>query len=440
MNYAVPRVRWEWSDRLTVALLVGYMILERAFAHLGVRPVFIGDIGLVAFLLLRTNAIFGQPIRSLFEASRWSSLAWCMLLSIGYGTFEMLRGLASGHLPAVTLQCLIFNVYPLFLWAGVYLGRRHPQFLSRVIVPLAVVNGLYGLLFVFVLSPLGLTDSLEEVEMGWFGQPNWTAVFLLALIIFQQRGWLSNLALVLNGFILLALQSRASWVGLAVAVPLWIFLSGRVWQAVKFAAALALLLAVGWITDVRLPPIPNRGGQELSVRALAAQAWAIFDPKGAEQASPNLETRAATVEWRETWWKNIWGMVHQSPQRALFGAGYGYPIWTLNPFIVDDFPLRTPHNVTMFALGYTGWVGVALFYALMGTLWLALWRAYRRSGNLFGLCLWAFVVVRAQFDNLFETPHLAIPFFLLAGLCLAMPAPATAPAESPSRPALGGGA
>jgi O-antigen ligase len=146
----------------------------------------------------------------------------------------------------------------------------------------------------------------------------------------------------------------------------------------------------------------------------------MFD-KGAERWSRNIESRSGTWEWRTSWWREIWRHVHKRTTHTLFGPGYGYPVWELHPDGTDDFPLRTPHNVVIYALGYTGWVGVALFVLVQAGLFAALAAAWRATGQCFGICLWVMGVVRSLGDNFFESPHFAIAFFVLAGLSLALP-------------------
>jgi O-antigen ligase len=110
-------------------------------------------------------------------------------------------------------------------------------------------------------------------------------------------------------------------------------------------------------------------------------------------------------------------VVNRTPESALFGLGYGYPIWDLHPQGLD-FKLRTPHNAFVFALAHTGWIGVTLFAAIQLALGRLLWRAYRVSGQPFGLCVWIMLLVKGMFENFFETPFNAIPFYLITGLAL----------------------
>lgn len=412
--------RWTFSELWLAFVLIGYMTMGRSFAHLGVWPVFVGEATLAGFFLFRRRDVLGPFIASILTARPTSLFAWGCLLSIAYGSLETARGLVAGYSPSVALQNLAFHVYPLCLWIGLAVGERRSDFLPRLVPVVAWANGLYGVVYLAVLAPLGLTDNLDMHRTALFGQPNWTGVLILAMVAFRPRLGSLAIPLLLNGVVLLSMQSRTEWITVAVGLPLWGVLSGRLEKVVYVAAAVAALLAVGWIGDVELPSPASRHGGKLSVRSLAAQTVGMFDDR-AESWSRSIEARAGTWEWRTSWWREIWKMTHDRPLRVLFGPGYGYPIWELHPYGTDDFPLRTPHNVIVYALGYTGWVGVILFVLLQAGVLAAAGTAWRATGQCFGVCLWVMGVVRSMGDNFFESPHFAVVFFSLAGLALAAP-------------------
>ena len=60
-----------------------------------------------------------------------------------------------------------------------------------------------------------------------------------------------------------------------------------------------------------------------------------------------------------------------------------------------------------------------LFAVVQVTLLAHLWRAYRSTGELFGVLLWIMGLAAGLFGNFYETPYNAIPYYLLLGLCLA---------------------
>jgi O-antigen ligase len=90
----------------------------------------------------------------------------------------------------------------------------------------------------------------------------------------------------------------------------------------------------------------------------------------------------------------------------------------LVPYLEGQF-IRTPHNFFLYALGYGGRLGVALFFAFQIALAKLLWRGWQRTGQPFGFLFWAACLVLASFTAFFETPYGAIPFYLIVGCAIA---------------------
>lgn len=406
-----------WPELLVALLVVGYLCMSRSFAHLGVSPLYIGELSL-ALLLAGCSGVALLWYRSLVAPGEISSVAWLYLIFAAYGLLQSLHGFGEGYRPMLVLQCLAFNLYPMFFFAGVYAGVRQSDLLPRLIRIIAWCHGFYGLLYIGLLSPAGLTASVETEDVGLFGQPYGAAVVLLGLIAYEQRLMRVWMPLLLNTFVLLALQVRAAWLGFALALPMMALMTGRMAQLCKVLIVLGGLLVVGLITDFKLPAPKSRGG-EISTRSLIGRAVSAFDSKAALQYTDDADSFGGTVSWRTGWWEAIWQMVHRTPTRAVLGAGYGYPIWDLHPEDLGGEMLRTPHNNFFFALCYTGWLGVALFYSLLLAIAGVLWKVYRHTGQAFGFCYWAMIVAWSFFDNFFEAPYGAIPFFLITGMAAA---------------------
>jgi len=101
----------------------------------------------------------------------------------------------------------------------------------------------------------------------------------------------------------------------------------------------------------------------------------------------------------------------------LVGNGYGFPLKDLVPYLKNS-DVRTPHNVFFYALGYTGWIGVILFFWLQASVCGLLWRVYKLTGRSYGLAVWACVLIGAFFGNSFETPVGAISYYIIMGLLI----------------------
>lgn len=410
-----------WLDLLVAGLVVGYLSMSRSFAHWGIGPVYVGEIALALILIGRPQSLIGGWLRSIVRPHTFTPLAWCMFISLAYGAVQATRGMFLGHNKLVTLQTVVFHVYPFFFFVGAWVGARRPAALRQTLRALAWVVGCYGMIYLLVLSPAGWTDALEGTEEGYvglFGQPYGAAVALLGLLCFEPRWMRDGLPLVLNAAVLLAMQVRAAWLSFAIGVSLWAALSGRIGQLLAVFGILAALFGVALIADVEFPAASGRD-DTVTARNLVGRFLAPLSPELAREFSDHVDFYTATVDWRTMWWKEIYGMVQETPTRAVIGPGYGYPIWELHPLRIGQDTLRTPHNVFVFALGYTGWLGVAIFYTLQLALLGVMWKAYRRSGQPFGLCCQVLMLTWAHFDNLFETPFGAIPLYLLTGLAAA---------------------
>jgi hypothetical protein len=133
--------------------------------------------------------------------------------------------------------------------------------------------------------------------------------------------------------------------------------------------------------------------------------------------------------WRTVWWFLIWNSAHSDLTTALIGHGYGYPLGDLAPYLAGQF-IRTPHNEFFYALGYTGWFGVIIFFLFQAEFLRLLRKAHKLTGEPLGVPFWAAMMAYGMFFPLGETPYGAIPFYLIVGW---LAAPVLVPASVPSR-------
>jgi hypothetical protein len=407
-----------WMDLLAVVLIVGNLSSGRSFAHLGIRPLYIGELSLVIFMLLRWRALLATWITALMRPEPLTGLIWLLTLAGVYGLFACLRGIDAGNERMPALLTFMFNIYPVFLFYGLWVGLRHRDILPRLIRALAWLHGLYGVTYMAFFHRFVDIENLQAEDVTWFGDPGGSAVVILGLLAMEpqlRKVWFPFL---LNLGVLLAMQVRAEMLGLAVGVLIWSLLSGHLGRLFLVGTAGGLLLLAAAAVDLRIPSPQTRGG-EISARTLLGKLIAPLDARAAKALKRDADVDAETVEWRTGWWREIRRRLDRTPEETIFGLGYGYPIWDLHPLGPLEAKVRTPHNVFMFALAYTGYVGVAFFAATQLTLAWLLWRVYRLSGQTFGLCLWATLLCKGSFENFFEAPFNAIPFYLLIGMALA---------------------
>ena len=405
-----------WT-KYAIFLLMGYSLFGRSFSYLGIPPakIFIGDVTLAALAVFHPRGFTRRWFASLVRMDPLSSFSWVLLLSIMYGIIEVARGLMAEYDAVTALQNLVFNLYPCYLFLGLWAGLKRPDFLQKYIRITAWIAATYGLLYLFALQNVKLTIPGTDVEL--LPQAGGGALQILGLLSLEQRPSRFWFPIAVCSFLLLAMQIRADWVGMAVAILVWGILGKKMKRVSLVVALIVCLLAIGYVGDIHLPGAASRGG-EISTREIIGRGIAAIDPEMAAEYSRNSRNYAGTVEWRVTWWKAIRQYVSQDMTVFLLGPGYGFPLKNLVPYL-RSLDIRTPHSVFYFALGYSGCLGVLLFFALQMCLLRLLWRTYKMTGQAFGLACWSAILVSAFFGNLFETPSGAIAGYILAGLCIA---------------------
>ncbi len=417
----------EWPGWVLLPVVIGYVIMTRSFAYLGLAPIYVGEATLGLLLFFRPEAILGTWVRAQLRPHRYTNLATLAAIFVAYGMLQCVRGLLESAYPKSALQNFAFNYYVAFLFAGMWLGDRHRNLLPRVIWYLAWANAIYGIAYLLIFGHLLTPEEHAANVVPLFGWPAGSAIAILGLLAFKRSSPPIIIPLVLNAFVLLGKQVRAEWLAFAVAITLLSTLRGRLFQLAQAAAVIGGLLLVGVIVDFQVPAPASLGGV-ISARDIVGRAVAVADEDAAEQLSEHADIYSGNVSWRTAWWTELWEVTHKRWLTTVFGMGYGYPIWEHNHLSEGINP--TPHNVFVYVITYTGWLGVFIFYTLQLYLAWLLWKGYLASGQPFGICIWVLLFVWAHFDNRFETPYGAIPFWVLVGMALSSaPAMTKAPRQ-----------
>src|SRR5690606_21321487 len=134
------------------------------------------------------------------------------------------------------------------------------------------------------------------------------------------------------------------------------------------------------------------------------------------QADQWAYTAAGTASWRQTIWEGVVRSL-DTTKLQLIGHGHGTDLSRFTPHGED---IRTPHNFVIFAIFYTGAIGLAFFCLLIAGI---LMRGYYIPDRNMRALLFALVFMMcmlAVVGNMFETPAGAIPFYLLCGIMLGM--------------------
>ena len=115
-------------------LLLGYLCMTRSFAYFGIVPLklFIGEIVLAGFLLLKPRVAIGTWVSSLLNPSPLSAQGLALLVFMSYGVWQLERGIQNGSSFMYGLKFFIFNYYALYLYLGIWIGLQSPQFLPKL--------------------------------------------------------------------------------------------------------------------------------------------------------------------------------------------------------------------------------------------------------------------------------------------------------------------
>jgi O-antigen ligase/polysaccharide polymerase Wzy-like membrane protein len=406
-------------------VLAGNLLMGRSFAYWGFQPakLFIGEAALAALCVWHPAEVFGRWFWSLSNRNPSGAFSWAFLLFLEYGVLEVWRGFDAGYSLAGAVQNFAYNCYPMYFFVGWWLGETCPDVLTNTVKWFAWVHGAYGLAYIAVLDRF--TSTLTVPGAPWvpfFGQPSGSAIAILGLLCLNAQPSTVVIPLCLNTLVLLGMQVRAEWLALLVGLLVWSIAKGRIRPMITPIGVIVALLVVGYIIDFTLPGTSGRPSA-VSARMLIARGIApLSEELAVSVGGPGARHAAETFNWRTEWWNDIWRTIHESRSTAALGFGYGFALDSVTSVSMPgnkEAPVRTPHSVFYYALGYSGWIGVAVFFFMQLQLGIVLMRAYAVSGQPFGLAACAGLFAWAFFDASFEAPYRAIPFFIIAGISTA---------------------
>jgi hypothetical protein len=404
-----------WS-KIAVFFLFTYGILGKGAVYIGL---------LFGGLLLFSTRVFWD--RWFLALSRredpLSPVSWALIVSLLYGIAQVIRGVVFIGYPAmIAFQILIFNICPVYMFLGLWVGMRHPGLIRTYVRFLAWWMVIYApIYFIFLKNVhISLNGILPGTGLELLPDPGSGSMALMGLLTVETavaRFWLPILV---NVCLTIGYQERSDWLGLGIVMVLWAKLTHNIGRLAIFAGAIFGVLLLAALIDLKLPPLPGRGG-ELSARGTISRMAGSVSPEmatkfGADPITAKFEY--GTVYWRN-WWANIRKEVTRDYTTEVFGLGYGYPLAHLADANVEKAGTRSPHNIFYFTVAYSGIVGFAIFGWLMVCFLHLLWKVYAVSGQTFGLVIFTYTLIGAFFGNLIETPQAAIPLYLLTGMSLA---------------------
>jgi hypothetical protein len=413
------------SDRYLVLLsgaLLGYAILGKGFAYLGIPPIFIGELALFAgfVILLRTGclvaALTTRP--SLILAA---TMAWVLLRTlpfIGVYGFDALRDSV-----VIMYGGFAFIVITLVLEDGHRINTivRYYRVFMSIFIPII------PFVYAFDRYMVDYIPRLPGSDIPLFlVRPGEVAVHLTGCVVFTLVGFSKlgplRIILVLVTAMLVSL-SRGPMLAFVLPTVFAFLVLGRVRQLlVALVAALAILCSA-YVIETESSYSRKESladNRPLTAHQIAENVASIFGQSG--------EDTQGTKRWRLDWWDII---VKDTVFGSHFWTGRGFG---LNLADADGFQdradpdsplLRNPHNVQMTMLARAGVPGVVLWAAILaawfGMVMNAMGTARRRGQVawaglfLFIGCYVMSIVINASFDVALEGPMQSLWFWCLIG-------------------------
>jgi hypothetical protein len=418
-------------------LLIGYAFFGRSFAHIGVAPVYLGEIVLVlAGLVL---------VRHWRRVGSLGAIELLLLAFMALGALHTVRFLPRDGVDA--LRDGVLWGYAFVAFAVTALLRK--EHFGRIVdvygflAPAFVIWVVVGRLLSQIPSLPTIPGSDVSVLVIKGGDMGVHLAGIAALVV---------VGLFLRG------RSHAD-LGSAILIPLWVI-------AIAFNGSInrgGLLTAmVGWGAVFLVRPSRRLtlgivlAGLVLSLVTLADPAIEThnrreisFDQIVANLSSTVLDTGDplldGTKHFRLRWWGDIVDYTVSGPY-FWTGKGFGVNLADDDGYqFKRDRSLRAPHNSHLTVLARMGVPGLALWIFLQLAFGIGLIRAYRasrRAGAVFWcrvdawiLAYWLAMLLNTSFDPYLEGPQGGIWFWSLIGLGLAaMRAQRTPPADPGVRP------
>jgi len=408
---------------LLLGVLLGYAMIGKGFAYLGMPPLFIGEIALSAGLvtLLRTGCLIAA-LATLPSLVLAATMIWVLLRTlpyVGVYGFDALRDsvvIMYGGFAFVMIALLLED------------GRRVNSMLRSFGVFLSIYAPTIPFLYAFshyladyVPNWPGYNVPFLEIRSGEI------AVHLTGAAVFVLVGFrkVSSLWILfaLASMMMASISSRGALLAFALPIIFAVLVLGKVRQLAAVLVVGLVIFAAAYVIETAFTD--HHEARTTSERSLSARQFVENVASIAGQGGQQTE---ATKTWRLEWWNIILANTVFGPN-FWTGRGFGLNLADADGFSDGDHPnlppLRSPHNVHMTVLARAGVPGAALWLGLL-TSWFAMMMhamlTARRRGQtewaglfLFASCYAGSFVINATFDVALEGPMQGIWFWCVVG-------------------------
>ncbi len=402
---------------------------SKSAAVILLSPVLLGKASVFLNLLLGLLLLFSARVfwdRWFVALTRHrdplSPMAWALLVSIVYGSAQVVRGTLAGYPFLTALQILVFNLCPAYFFLGLWVGTRHPGSIRIYIRFLAWWMVIYAPLYFLIFKNFHFTLNglLPGSGLDLLPDPGSGSIELIGMVALETALAPFWLPLLVVSCLTVGYQGRSDWLALGIVMFVWAILARKFSRFMALAACAFAVLLLAAAADLKLSPLPGRGN-ELSAAGTIGRIAGSVSPEMAVKFGANARDARfdyGTVYWRKHWWANISDAVCRDYNTELLGLGYGYPLAHLADRSVEKEGTRSPHNIFYFTFAYSGFLGFAIFCWLDFSVLRLLWQVYKATGETFGFIYFLYVSVAAFFGNLMEAPQAAIPLYLICGMTL----------------------
>jgi O-antigen ligase/polysaccharide polymerase Wzy-like membrane protein len=412
---------------LLVIVLLGYAVMGKGFAYLGLPPLYIGEIALLGGIVvfLRTGALVASlaTVPSLLLVTL---MVWVMARTIPYVSeygFDSLRDsmiVMYGGFAFIVIGLLledarridvVLRYYSVFLmslpaiFVGYCLTRLWADYIPRLYGPVPIID--------VGASAVGthLGGTMIFVLIGY------RKVSVLWVCV-----WFATLALV-------STTNRGAMLAVIVPVAFSMIMLGRFRLMLTATLTAVSIFVVVLTIEDSFTQYSDPGynsphkvtAREVSAHQIVENARSIVEKSG--------QQNEGTVQWRLNWWEIIINDTIHGPN-FWAGRGFGINLAEADGLGATDPrdpspPTRSPHSAHMTLLARAGVPGLVLwsivliswFGMQLNAISSARARGHERWAELFLFvtCYAATIIINATFDVTLEGPMQGVWFWCLFG-------------------------
>jgi hypothetical protein len=405
---------------LSIALL-GYALMGKGFAYIGVRPLYVGEITFLAgIVVLARSGAFVASFATLPSLMLAAAMLWVLVRTVPFVSVYGVDALRDSVI-------ILYGGFA-FIVIGLLLGdaRRIDtvlRYYGTLLVSFPAIPVGFWLTRYWIgelPSLFGPGVPIVEIQASAVGTHlAGAAVFVLIGYRRMSPWWI---AVWFGTLAMMGATNRGATLAAIVPVVFAMLMLGRLRLMVTTVVAALLIfgaILVAESTLIQHEEVKDSSDRPISAQQIVENAKSIVGQSGSQTEG--------TKQWRLNWWDMI---INDTLYGPNFWTGRGFG---LNLADADGFagtseslaPLRSPHNAHMTLLARAGVPGVVL-WALLLLSWggmllkamaVANGRGHRQWANLFlwALCYATSILINATFDVTLEGPMQGIWFWCLFG-------------------------